>query len=235
MAKQDRAVRTRRELIHSAAEIFDRAGFADASITQICARAGVSHGALHFHFGNKQALGEAVESAAARTLLYLTGNVPLRHPMPLQLLVDTSHTLVQWLSCDPVLRAGFGLGRDATWHGHVDLWQQWQEWVQLMLTVARNHGDLASDVVLDEAASAITAVVAGLEVLGRNDVRRHSYRAITPFWRLVLPQLSAEAVRDRIDAAGSCTEPLAARKRYPGEAAHDAWRTSEACEALPDC
>ncbi|MBN3932085.1 TetR/AcrR family transcriptional regulator [Streptomyces verrucosisporus] len=235
MAKQDRAVRTRRELIHSAAETFDRFGFADASIAQICTRAGVSHGALHFHFGNKQALGEAVESAAARTLLYITGNVPLRHPMPLQLLVDTSHALAQWFSCDPVLRAGFGLGHDATWHGRADLWQQWQDWVRLMLAVAENRGHLAPDVRPDDTASAITAMIAGLEVLGRYDAHWHTYQAVTPFWRLVLPQLSAEAVRGRIDAAGTCKAPFAVQKRSMDEARDGDWRISRACDALPGC
>ncbi|MFD7896539.1 ScbR family autoregulator-binding transcription factor [Streptomyces sp. NPDC059743] len=235
MAKQDRAVRTRRELIRSAAEVFDRAGFADSSVTQICARAGVSHGALHFHFGNKRALGEAVESAAAQTLLYITGNVPLRHPAPLQLLVDTSHTLAQRLSCDPVLRAGFGLGSDATWQGGVNLWQQWQDWVQLMLTVARDQGSLAADVVLDDAVSAITAVIAGLEVLGRSDAQWHSRQAVTPFWRLMLPQLSAEAVRAQIDATGSGAAPLRKREWPMDEVRAGGKDMARTCDALSGC
>ncbi|WP_159062215.1 TetR family transcriptional regulator, partial [Streptomyces caniscabiei] len=65
MAKQERAVRTRENLIRSAAEVFDREGYAVASITTISARAGVSNGALHFHFASKAALAEAVAEAAA--------------------------------------------------------------------------------------------------------------------------------------------------------------------------
>ncbi|MFG3498311.1 ScbR family autoregulator-binding transcription factor [Streptomyces sp. NPDC047928] len=210
MAMQDRAVRTRRQLIRSAAEVFDRGGFAGSSVGQICARAGVSQGALHFHFRSKRALGEAVESAAAQTLLRITGqSPPSAHPAeagassPLQLLVDTSHALAQGVACDPVLRAGFGLGSDATWRSGVNLWRQWQDWVRWMLTVARDQGSLAPDVVLDDAVSAITAMVAGLEVLGRSDSHWHSRQAVTPFWRLMLPRLAARAVQGRIDAAGS--------------------------------
>ncbi|WP_327237723.1 TetR/AcrR family transcriptional regulator [Streptomyces sp. NBC_01317] len=235
MAKQDRAVRTRQELIRSAAEVFGRGGFADSSVTQICSRAGVSHGALHFHFKNKQALGEAVEAAAARILLHITGHVPLRHPAPLQLLVDTSHTLAARLSCDPLLRAGFGLGSDATWRGGALLLQQWQDWVQLMLTVARRQGSLAADVMLDDAVHAITAVVAGLEVLGRDDARWYSRRAVTSFWRLTLPHLAAEAVRAGTVAAGSSAvtskdaEP-AMDEAWPGDRG-----TGQPCDALSGC
>ncbi|MFE2725351.1 ScbR family autoregulator-binding transcription factor [Kitasatospora sp. NPDC059327] len=237
MAKQNRAVRTRQELIRSAAETFARSGFAESSITQICVRAGLSHGALHFHFGNKRALGEAVESAAAETLLHITGNIPLRHPAPLQLLVDTSHTLAQRLSHDAVLRAGFCLGSDATWPGGANLWQQWQDWVQLMLTVARAQGSLAADIVLDEAVAAITAVIAGLEVLGRRDPQWHSRQAVAPFWRLMLPQLATAEARAGIDPEGSCPEPPGAGERPRGADWSDGGGRGAAqpCGALSCC
>ncbi|WP_329486494.1 TetR family transcriptional regulator [Kitasatospora sp. NBC_01246] len=237
MAKQNRAVRTRQELIRSAAETFARSGFAESSITQICVRAGLSHGALHFHFGNKRALGEAVESAAAETLLHITGNVPLRHPVPLQLLVDTSHLLARRLSTDAVLRAGFCLGSDATWPGGADLWQQWQDWVQLMLTVARAQGSLAADIVLDDAVAAITAVVAGLEVLGRRDPQWHSRQAVTPFWRLMLPQLATAEARAGIVPEGSCAEPPEGGERAAGAEWGEGGgrRAAQPCDALSCC
>lgn len=200
---QDRAAKTRRQLIRSAAEVFDRAGFAGSSIGRICALAGVSQGALHFHFKNKQALGEAVESTAADMLCCITGQDPARHPAPLQLLVDTSHTLARWVSHDPVLRAGFRLAHDAAWHGGTNLWHHWRDWVRGLLTVARQRGSLAPGVDLDDAVSAVTAVMAGVEALDRSRDGTPSSESVTPFWRLVLPQLSAEHVRGRIDAAGS--------------------------------
>ncbi|MEU9121699.1 TetR family transcriptional regulator [Streptomyces sp. NPDC048506] len=84
MAKQDRAVRTRQELIRSAAEAFDRVGFGHASLAEISAAAGVSSGALHFHLGNKRALGEEVESAAIQTLHRIIGRQPPGHDAALQ-------------------------------------------------------------------------------------------------------------------------------------------------------
>lgn len=226
---QDRAAKTRRQLIRSAAEVFDRGGFAGSSIGQICAHAKVSKGALHFHFGNKQALGEAVESTAAEILLCVTGQVPARHPAPLQLLVDTSHALARRVSCDPVLRAGFGLAHDATWRGEVSLWQHWRDWVRGLLTLARQQGSLAPGVDLDDAVFAITVVLAGLE---RDAHRARSALSVTPFWRLVLPQLAAETARGGIDAAGSFAaadgEPPLERWRFDdGSAPHE-------CAALPD-
>ncbi|MER7910507.1 ScbR family autoregulator-binding transcription factor [Streptomyces sp. NPDC096068] len=192
MAMQPRAVRTRQDLIRSAAVVFERAGFADASISAISSGAGVSNGALHFHFRNKRALGEAVELAASQTLVHITGRVPLRHPSPLQLLVDTSQVLAECLLHDPVLRAGFSLASDATWQGRINLWEEWQDWVQLMLIVARERDVLTPEVVIEEAVLAITSIVAGFEVLSRIGAEWTSRSAVTGFWRLMLPQLAGQ-------------------------------------------
>ncbi|MFF0753027.1 ScbR family autoregulator-binding transcription factor [Streptomyces sp. NPDC004267] len=200
---QDRAAKTRRQLIRSAAGLFDQAGFAGTSIGQICAAAQVSHGALHFHFRNKHALGEAVEATASEILRCVIGPVPVRHPAPLQLLVDTSHVLATRVARDPLLRAGFGLALDPAWPGGASPWQPWRDWVRGLLRLARRQGSLTPGVDLDGAVTAITAVTAGLEGLQRAPDRAGSVASLTPFWRLVLPQLAAEPVRGRIDAAGS--------------------------------
>jgi AcrR family transcriptional regulator len=200
---QDRAAKTRRQLIQSAAEVFDRSGFAGSSIGQICALAGVSQGALHFHFRNKRALGEAVESAAAEILCRLTAQDPAPHPAPLQLLVDTSHRLVRQVFQDSVLRAGFGLAHDAAWGSGTMLWPLWRDRVHRLLMAARQQGSLAPGVDVDEVVSTVTAVTAGVEALERGRNSAPSRSPMTPFWRLVLPQLTAEGVRDRIDATGS--------------------------------
>jgi AcrR family transcriptional regulator len=51
---------TRAALIESAGEVFAEVGFEAASIRSICARAGANIAAVHYHFGTKAALYEAV-------------------------------------------------------------------------------------------------------------------------------------------------------------------------------
>ncbi|MER7959853.1 ScbR family autoregulator-binding transcription factor [Streptomyces sp. NPDC096030] len=227
MAKQPRALRTRQDLIRSAAEVFERAGFADASIAVISSAAGVSNGALHFHFRNKRALGEAVELAAAQTLLHFTGRVPLRHPAPLQLLVDTSQALAENLLSDPVLRAGFSLASDATWQGQVNLWEEWQDWVQLMLIVARERGMITSHVVIEDAVLAITSIVAGFEVLSRIDTEWTSRRAVTAFWKLMLPQLAVAETCGTLTPEGSASPPVGLGNPFGSQD----WDMAETCGA----
>ncbi|QNE76360.1 TetR family transcriptional regulator [Streptomyces finlayi] len=193
MAKQDRAVRTREELIRSAAMAFGRSGFGLSSLSDISNGAGVSSGALHFHFSSKRELGEAVESAAAETLHGIMAPCPPGHPDPLRLLADTSHLLSQRLTQDVVLRAGFALGGDAAWQGGAELWLQWRGWVAATLAVAGERGELAADVSADAVVSAVTAAVVGSEILGRADAEWSSCRAVTQFWSLMLPRLRVRA------------------------------------------
>ena len=71
MVKQVRAARTREALIRAAAEVFAADGYALASLPEISRRAGVSKGALHFHFASKDALAAEVEDVAAARVVRL--------------------------------------------------------------------------------------------------------------------------------------------------------------------
>ncbi|MER6015681.1 TetR/AcrR family transcriptional regulator [Streptomyces bluensis] len=59
---QERATRTRRALVHAAAEEFDRRGYHGASLAAISQTVGMSLGALTFHFPTKDRLVEAIHA-----------------------------------------------------------------------------------------------------------------------------------------------------------------------------
>ncbi|MGW0633178.1 TetR family transcriptional regulator [Streptomyces sp. NPDC002758] len=111
MVKQVRAVRTRRALVVAAAETFAREGYALATLPAISRRAGVSAGALHFHFASKDDLAGEVESAAADAVAELVERCRPAAGGARQLLVDAACGLLATVT-DPVVRAGFKLGGD---------------------------------------------------------------------------------------------------------------------------
>ncbi|MCM2416230.1 MULTISPECIES: ScbR family autoregulator-binding transcription factor [unclassified Streptomyces] len=191
MVKQDRAARTRRSLIHAAAEVFAREGFAPASLATISRRAGVSNGALHFHFENKRALAQAVEDEAAQTVRRITEEGAVGPGGALQALVDTTHALMRALADDIVVRAGFGLGGDAARGQEFWLRREWQRWIEDMLRCAEAEGRLAEGVSPHDASPAIVAVTVGLEVLGGDDRGWLSGETVAGFWDLVLPGLAS--------------------------------------------
>ncbi|WP_435060255.1 TetR family transcriptional regulator [Streptomyces sp. bgisy060] len=60
MARQERAVRTRRTVLEAAAAVFDERGYKAATIADILKRADVTKGALYFHFASKRALAQGI-------------------------------------------------------------------------------------------------------------------------------------------------------------------------------
>jgi AcrR family transcriptional regulator len=58
--KQERAVRTRGQVLDAAAEAFATKGFPAVTVMDVAELAGVTKGAVYFHFANKEALAKAV-------------------------------------------------------------------------------------------------------------------------------------------------------------------------------
>ncbi|WP_328973763.1 ScbR family autoregulator-binding transcription factor [Streptomyces sp. NBC_00239] len=213
MARQERALRTRSALIEAAAEVFHRDGFEQASLAAISTRAGVSNGALHFHFASKTDLAAAVEAAAAFRLGRITGEsgdwAGQDGAAVLQELIDASHVLLRGLDEDVVLRAGFALGsaRLRVAGSGVDLRGDWQRWVRVVLERAGGLGALAPGVSADDAAALVVASTVGFEVLGGHDARWLAPDTLARFWVLLLPSLVAAPTCAKLVAAGTGGAP----------------------------
>ncbi|MEU9304440.1 ScbR family autoregulator-binding transcription factor [Streptomyces sp. NPDC048269] len=215
MVKQERAARTREALIRAAAEIFAEEGFVTASIATISRKAGVSAGGLHFHFGSKTELAEAVQGRAVEAVRRITAAAPGRSGGALQLLIDGVHGLAALLAHDVVVRAGFGLCADWRRDTGCDLRRIWQGWVQDVFRAAERDEQLADGVSAEDAALAVVAATVGFEVLGAGEPDWVSHRSLTRFWALLLPRLAAQHVLGGLVAAGS------GREEVPGPQAAD--------------
>ncbi|HET6860430.1 MAG TPA: ScbR family autoregulator-binding transcription factor [Streptomyces sp.] len=202
MTKQQRAIRTRGELIRAAATLFEQCGFAQTTLGDISRHIGVSSGALHFHFENKAALASAIEAEASSVLHCLARRARARQTDALQELVDASHALAADLRDNVVIRAGFRLSGDASRQGGLRLLEQWQAYVRQLLADAEAEKSLAPDVPLRDAVSVVVAATTGLGALSRGDLGWLSRRSVTGLWSVLLPRLVDAAVLDRLDPAG---------------------------------
>ncbi|MET9497765.1 ScbR family autoregulator-binding transcription factor [Streptomyces sp. NPDC006552] len=194
MVKQERAVRTRKSLIQAAAAVFAEEGYVPSSLATISKRAGVSNGALHFHFANKKALAQAVEEAAVEVIRQLVQVSDRSGTNALQSLVDATHGLVGRLLEDIVVRAGFDLSAERALGGDTALMRTWQAWVEETMRRAEADGHLAPGVEPDDAAAAIVAVTVGLEVLAGGDPQWLAERRIVGFWKLLLSGIATDDV-----------------------------------------
>jgi AcrR family transcriptional regulator len=197
--KQERAVHTRRSLIRSAAEAFEQHGYVQANLAEISSNAGVSTGALHFHFKNKAAVASTVEATAA-VLLRRAARAGQRPGMnALQRLISTSHTLADQLRHDVVARAGYQLSCETPHRTGLELRGEWHECIQQLLAEAADENLLADGVARQDMVAAVTAATTGFEVLGRMEPGWLSPTVVNRFWRLVLPRLATAEALDTID------------------------------------
>ncbi|MGW0537940.1 ScbR family autoregulator-binding transcription factor [Streptomyces sp. NPDC003032] len=208
MAQQDRAQRTRDTLIEAAAEMFDRHGFTLASLSTISAHAGVSKGALHFHFANKDALAEEVGRAAVQRLARITDRGAGRRPgSALQLLIDATHDLTRGLGEDAVLRVGFGVGRTLGRCGaSSDPRHLWKAWVRDALRRAAGEGAMTRGVPAEDVTATLVATTVGLGTLDgcRSSPRPPAAAAtVTSLWNLLLPRLAADGVAEELVTSGT--------------------------------
>lgn len=212
MAQQDRAQRTRSALVEAAAEMFDRHGFTLASLSMISAHAGVSKGALHFHFAHKEALHEAVGEAAAQRLARITDR-PVDH-LPggvLQLLIDATHDLARGLGEDAVLRVGFGPGRvPGRSGGPSDPRHLWRTWVRGVLHRAAGEGAMTRGAPADAVTATLVATTLGLGTLtkqpGPSLPPPAADATVTALWKLLLPRLTADRGATGLVPSGTSRE-----------------------------
>ncbi|MGW3124217.1 ScbR family autoregulator-binding transcription factor [Streptomyces sp. NPDC001107] len=204
MVKQERAARTRRALIQAAAEAFAGEGYVPASLPAISERAGVSKGALHFHFGSKDALARAVEDEAARAVERIIDAAQRRPGLTqLELLADVVRALMARIASDAVVRAGFQMDGDVTRKGRHAFSRRWQAWVGEVLRRAEREGELAEGVSWRAMAATVAAVTVGLRVLAASDEAWRSASRVEQVWSVLLPAPPARQAPLRAAAPGA--------------------------------
>lgn len=100
---------TRRQLLEAAGEVFAEAGFRDATVREICRRAGANVAAINYHFGDKETL-------YAEVLRYAHGKALEKYPPLLDVAADApAEKKLRAFVLSFLLRI-FDKGR-AAWHG----------------------------------------------------------------------------------------------------------------------
>lgn len=196
--KQERAEQTRRALLHAAAEVFDEYGYTGASITRILQRAGVTAGALYFHFGSKEDLAKAVMNSQPETV------VPLLATGGLQRLIDLTLVWSWQLQRDALLRAGVRLTNEQAPMGgplNADPYENFRGIMAGYLREARDNGELQPGIDPVAVAEFVVAACTGMQmyshvVSGRRDLPERTEQ----MWHLLLPGIAVPSVLTRAEA-----------------------------------
>lgn len=167
--------RTRERLLQAAFRQVYISGFQSASLDAVLAAAGVTKGALYYHFKSKEALGYAIVEEIIAPNLRAKWLLPLqRSEDP----VDTLIGIVQGESVRPAdVRGGCPLNNLAQEMSPLDegfrkrlekLFGAWQQGIAAALQEGQARGQVRRDVGPAEAAGFLIAMVEGYVSLAKN-------------------------------------------------------------------
>ncbi|TDW29105.1 ScbR family autoregulator-binding transcription factor [Cryobacterium psychrophilum] len=192
MAQQERAIETRAAIIRGAAAAFQTRGYGSTSLAQVSAAAGVTKGALYFHFDSKEALAVAVidaqhEASAAIGRTLLSENV-----LGLRAIIIMSLELARQLHEDPIVSAGVRLTIEAA-NFETPVAGPYLDWMEACEEYLRRgiaEGEISPDIDTVAMAHFIISAFTGVQVVsdvltGRDDIEDR----LIEMWAVVMPSL----------------------------------------------
>jgi AcrR family transcriptional regulator len=210
VVKQDRAIRTRQAILSAAAKVFEERGYQAATISEILAEAGVTKGALYFHFPSKEHLSQGVLQEQDQWL-----PVPERS-CKVQQLADTVMLHAYRLQTEPMVRAGVRLSLDQQAHelDRSGPFERWSTVVRELLEKARAQGELLPHVVASETADVMVGAFAGVQAMSQavceyQDLLSRSSALL----RHLLPSVALSSVLASVDLTPGRGEAVTAELR----------------------
>jgi AcrR family transcriptional regulator len=178
--------------LHAAAEVFGECGYSGAGINRILQRAGVTAGAMYFHFSSKEDLARAVICDSAADLNLPEGGPGLQH------LIDVTLYLARELQHNSFFQAGVQLAIEQGESGlrEYGSYEWWAERYLEDLRAARSQGELLPEVQEEELAQIVVGGFTGLQVMSKISTDRADLpQRIAAFWRCLVPAVAVPETR----------------------------------------
>jgi AcrR family transcriptional regulator len=209
----ERTRRTRRRLLLAAATVFDEQGYRGAALSDILGVAGLTKGALYFHFRSKQALAEALLVEVCESWLRLVDEIGRRGVDPMwRLLLETDAYVARWMY-DPLVRGISRAISEPDLRPHYATWMaEWETATAELLRQAAREGLLVPWVDPVRAARAVVAMAAGN--YGLADGPDDLWNRMSESWEGMIPILTTPEWTRGWVASGWRERPRPDGERY---------------------
>lgn len=189
---QRRAQITRQAVLEGAAASFEKLGYGTASLSTILATAGVSKGAMYFHFSSKEELAHAVIDAQHQMAMVGIERAAKNASSAASAIVLASKEMARQLVNEPIARGGMRLTMEiGSMQGPVTQpYIDWIDSVRGLANRARTEGDISDGVDVEALARFICGAFVGVQIsseilTGRTDL----YERLTEMWTLLIPSV----------------------------------------------
>lgn len=211
MVLQDRARATREAIVAGAAAVFEEHGYGGATLTQVSDAAGVTKGALYFHFQSKEELAKAVIEEQHGIVLAASESILADGRPALTTMILLCRMFGLHLVHEPVVRAGIRLTLEATAFGRPvrGPYEDWIAAMEQLVDQGKKEQHIRSSVAPAALARYIVASFTGVQMVsgiltGRADVMQR----IEEMWSILLPGIMHEDFnQDPDDLSGLISSP----------------------------
>lgn len=206
---QARAITTRNTILVAAARVFDREGFAGASISDILQEANTTKGALYFHFKSKEALAAAIVEDHPS---WITSNLP-EHDNPIQSAIELSYRFIFALKLSPLVRASVRLALENPRFlvPDPDTYAGWISATMDLFSEAETKNLLLPGVSVETAANHFTASVVGCVIFSRAFTQGDdAFDRVHKLWKVSLPGITHPEVIESLQVSPPSEPPAIA-------------------------
>jgi AcrR family transcriptional regulator len=195
VAMQQRAVLTRGRVLNAAAEVFARTGFLAASMNDIVDAAGVTKGALYFHFPSKEALAVAIVEEQFAQWPPVVAAVIEYSPDAMIGIISLTYEVGARFRDDVLITAGVRLSfeRELVNADMPTPFVGWVDILQDLFSRARREGLLRPGVLPAPAARALVGSFFGVQHISEMLTNRVDLEGrLDEFWKIFLVGVAAE-------------------------------------------
>ncbi|GAA1822995.1 ScbR family autoregulator-binding transcription factor [Agromyces salentinus] len=150
--KQARARATHERIVAGAAEVFERVGYGSSTLADITAEAGVTKGALYFHFQSKEDVAHAVVEAQHSIARTAAEEIVGAELTPLETMMRLCADLAVRIRDDRVVQAGIRLTTDSSTF-QSPLQSPYLDWMATFEALARRAGEAGEMTTAIDAAT----------------------------------------------------------------------------------
>jgi AcrR family transcriptional regulator len=209
--RQQRAVATRAAIIDAAAGEFDERGYVGASMDAVAERAGLTKGALYFHFTSKADLAGAVIARQHEVSRAYGEAAFARGDTPLEVLMWMSQGLASQMVHEVVVSAGIRLSTEAA-TADVARQDPYADWIAVVADLVRQGVDAGEvDPAWDPELVGRVVIPAYTGVQTVSDVladRADLYERLRELWTVLLAAIVTERVRPEIPRLVGLIAPI---------------------------
>lgn len=213
MARQVRAQITREAIIRGAGTVFANVSYSTATLADVIREAGVTQGALYFHFDSKQELALEVIKRQHETSLGAGEELLGKNFPGVEAMIMLSTELARQITTDPVVRGGLRLSTESAEMFPSFASRPYLDWInacEMFLNRALGEGDIVpgnTAVIARFIISSFTGVQVVSQALSQwEDI----HERLAEMWALILPAIVVPQRYEQIRHLAKLADPASA-------------------------